>query len=140
MGRTRRGVGALEFALTLPFLLLVVVGIVELSLLMHRAQVVTRSARDACRVASGVMEGVDPTGDLIEDAAEEAARLSLLAAGIDCHVVACQIQATWHEVEDWHMIRTVVGVPYTPMTGLMPGLRDVTRSDFEMLTQQQIFD
>ncbi len=136
---SRHGASAVEFALTLPILLLVVMGIVELSLLMHRSYTVTRVARDSCRVGSGVLEGVEPTGDLIETSAEEHATFALEAADIDCGA-GCDVEATWYEADGWMMLWVDVDVPYDPFTGMLPMLPDTTHGGFVMLTQQQIFE
>ena len=139
MNRSRRhGSAAVEFALTLPVLLLVVIGVIELSLLMHRSYATTRVARDACRIGSGVLEGVDPTGEFIELAAEDHATFALEAAGIDCGA-GCDIDATWYESEGWMLLRVDVDVPYQSFTRLLPMLPDTTHGGFVMLTQQQIF-
>ena len=137
---SRRGNAAVEFALTLVVLLAVLLGIVELSLLMSRTYKVSRAARDACRIGSGVIEGVNPTGDQIEQAAEEHAAFVLDAAGIDCGG-ACSITGDWYENPDgWMVLRVRVDVPYEAFTGLLPMLPPYTRGEFTMLTQQQNFD
>ncbi len=135
----RRAAAAVEFALTLPFLLLVVMGIIELSLLMHRAHQITRVARDACRIGSGVLEGVEPTGDDIEAAAIDHASFALETLGVDCGS-GCDVDATWYEEEGWMLLRVEVDVPYEPFTGLLPFLPETTHCGFVMLTQQQIFE
>jgi len=136
--RTRRAAAAVEFALTLPFMLSVALGIIELSLLQSRMYVISRAARDACRVGSGVLEGTVPTGDLIEAAAVSHARFVLDTAGVDCHT-GCDIRADWFEQDGWRMLRVDVGVPYTPFTGLLPMIPATTTGEFVMLTQQQVF-
>lgn len=135
----RRGVAALEFLLTAGFLLLIVAGIVELSLLMQQSHLVTRAARDAARTGAGVSEGSDPTGDEIEAAAIEHALFALQAAGIDCDS-SCELSAEWfeHPTAHWMLLRVEVGVPYAPLMGLLPGVPTMTRSDFVALTQQQL--
>lgn len=134
---SRRGVGALEFAFTLPILLLVMLGIVEMSLLMHRMHVVTRAARDGCRTGAGVFEGPNPTGDLISAAAVEQSLLSLQAAGVDCNAVTCDVDTLWFERDGWWLLRVDVGVSYAPLTGWLDLVPQMTRSDFVMLTRQQ---
>jgi Flp pilus assembly protein TadG len=49
--QSRRGAELVEFALALPFLLLVFGGIVDFGLLLHRQQVVTNAAREGARLA-----------------------------------------------------------------------------------------
>jgi Flp pilus assembly protein TadG len=49
--QSRRGAELIEFALVLPFLLLIFGGIVDFGLLLHRQQVVTNAAREGARLA-----------------------------------------------------------------------------------------
>lgn len=135
--RNRRGVAAIEFALTLPFMLLVTLGIVELSILQTRMYLISRAARDACRIGSGVIEGVDADGSQITAEATAHARDVLTNGGISCGSAGCDIDATWYEADGWMMLRVEVGVPYSPFTGLMPMIPSVTTGQFVMLTQQQ---
>lgn len=141
MRRMRRGAAVVEFALTLPFLVYVMVSIVELGLLMHRGRVVARAARDGCRIGAPISEGPNPTGDLIIAAAEEHARFLLTASGVDCTIPSqCIARGRWHEVDGWHVLTLDVLVPYTPFTRLVPWLPTETAATFTMLTQQQVFD
>ena len=130
---------ALEFALTMPILLLVLVGIVELSLLMHRVNVVSRVARDASRVGSMVIEGMNPTGDQTEAAAIAHARFALQAAGVDC-TGGCEVQAEWFELEEWHLLRVAIDAPYDPVMGAFPLVPDSVHGAFVSMTQQQMVE
>lgn len=49
--RGERGAELIEFALTLPLLLLVVVGIIDFGFLFQRMEVVTNAAREGARIA-----------------------------------------------------------------------------------------
>ena len=49
--RSERGAELVEFALTLPLLLLVVLGIIEFGLLFQEYEVVTNAAREGARIA-----------------------------------------------------------------------------------------
>lgn len=133
----RRGVAAIEFGLTLPFLLFVVLGVVELGALMHRAHVMSRVALDACRTASSVIEGIEPTGDQIEDAAIVEARFALQAAGVDCQG-QCMVTADWHRVNSkWMMLTVTVDAPYNAVSGYLPMIPRMSHGAFTMVTQQQ---
>jgi len=48
----QRGVAAVEFALVLPILVLLLVGIVEFSMLLYNQQVITNASREGARAAS----------------------------------------------------------------------------------------
>jgi Flp pilus assembly protein TadG len=51
-GRRRRGVAAVEFAFTLPLLLLLLVGIWELGRIIHVQIIMNNAARDGARIAA----------------------------------------------------------------------------------------
>lgn len=136
----RRGVAAIEFALTLPFLLAVVLGVTEFSLLLHRTHIMSRAALDACRTGASVLEGVNPTGDQIEAAATSEARFALTAAGVVCGA-DCVIGADWHRVNrKWMMLTVTIDVPFEGVTGLVPALPSTTHGQFTMITQQQLIE
>jgi Flp pilus assembly protein TadG len=73
----RRGQAAVEFALVLPFLLVMLVGIIEFGRAWNEHQVITDAAREAARKGAIYDESV--TAADIEQVAEDA----LTAAGID---------------------------------------------------------
>jgi Flp pilus assembly protein TadG len=51
-GRSERGAALVEFALTVPLLLVVIAGIVDFGFLFQRYEVVTNAAREGARLAS----------------------------------------------------------------------------------------
>lgn len=136
---TRRGAAALEAALVLPVLLLLFAGILDLSNYISTYHRVNRVARDAARVGSVTIEGDEPTGDDIRQAAEEHAELALDAAGLAC-VTGCTIDTEWEVDADSGYAFVVVGIeyPYPGLTGLIPLLTDIgIATQFAMVTQQQ---
>lgn len=60
LGDGEAGESMVEFALVLPVLLLVLVGVVQLALVHHAQNVVTTAAQEGARLAAA--EGGDPTG------------------------------------------------------------------------------
>ena len=56
--RSERGSQLIEFALVLPLLLLVVLGIMDFGLLFQRYEAVTNAAREGARIA--ILEGYNP--------------------------------------------------------------------------------
>lgn len=75
--RGRRGQAAVEFALVLPFLLIMLVGIIEFGRAWNEHQVITDAAREAAR--KGAIWDETVTEQDIRDVAESA----LARAGID---------------------------------------------------------
>ena len=59
LGRSERGAELIEFALVLPLLLMVVLGIVDFGFLFQRLEVVTNAAREGARMA--VLPGYSTT-------------------------------------------------------------------------------
>lgn len=134
--RARRGVGTIEFALTLPILLYVALGITELGMLTGRVELVGRVAREAARTGAGRIEGADPTGAAIQASAIAQANVALEAAGISCDA-GCTVTAQWVERGGWMNLDVSVEVPYVPVTNLVPGLPTSTHGEFTTITQQQ---
>jgi Flp pilus assembly protein TadG len=53
--KSQKGVAAVEFALVLPLLVLLIFGIIEFSLLMFNKQVITNASREGAR--AGIVAG-----------------------------------------------------------------------------------
>lgn len=72
--KSEKGAELVEFALTFPLLLLVILGIIDFGLLLHRVQVLTNAAREGARIA--VLPGYTAAN------VEERVNQYLLAAGL----------------------------------------------------------
>ena len=119
--RTRRGGAAVEFALTLPVLLLVFAGIVDLSTYVHARHDVQRAAREGARLAAATR---DPDGTGAAEAAGSAHALAVLdAVGTPCGS-GCTAEAERLRADGWGMVRVRVTAPWTAPVGLVPGLAD----------------
>jgi hypothetical protein len=134
--RARRGAAAVEFALCLPVILLVIAAIVDLTAYLELLQLTSRAARDGARIGSTFIEGDSPTGDGIEGAAREQAELLLEEAGRAC-ATGCEVSAAWVRIDDAMFVRVTVAYPYEPIVGLSTFLAERATSEFVMLTQQQ---
>jgi len=134
--RRRRGVAAVEFALTLPVFLLVVTGVIELSHFISNFHHVQRAARDGARVGSVTLEGVDGDGSLIEAAAAQQALDVLEASRRECGAGCTVISDVF--IEDGRQyISVTVSYPYEPLTWMFGQLADQSVAQFTMMTQQQ---
>jgi len=131
----RRGTAATEFALLLPILLSVLIGVVDGGLAMSKQHMLARAARDGARIGSMTIEPIPATGELIELAAEEAALRSLTAAGLTSGVF---VTADWDVDESglaW--VTVVVSAEHRSILGPMSPLHGTHARSFTMLTQEQ---
>ncbi len=135
----RRGTAAAEFALVLPLLIVLGLGIAEFGQFVTHLHHLQRAARDGARVGQLTLEGVDPDGTSIEAAAIAQAMDVLDANGVDCSGGGCTVTADWttlFENDDTHWVVITVQAPYQASTRFIPELA-TPRARFAMLTQQQ---
>ena len=59
--KNQKGASAVEFALILPLLILVIFGIIEFGLLLYNQQVITNASREGAR--AGIVVGLDRSGN-----------------------------------------------------------------------------
>lgn len=142
--RSRRGASAVEFALSLPILITVLMGVIALSSYISQLHAVTRAARDGARVGSVTLEGISATGDDIEYASEVQARAVLDSTGYLCggdpsidtdDNPDCVVTAKWYYDDPFYYV--TVWVSYPLDVGNYPGFPDNVTSQFTMMTQQQ---
>ena len=67
--RNERGAAAIEFAVVLPLLLMLVFGIIEFGLLLYNKAMITNASREAAR--AGIVFDTDGNGDLDRLSKEE---------------------------------------------------------------------
>lgn len=132
--RHRRGAAALELALTLPVLLVLLGAIVDVSRLFSARRLVQRVARDAARAAAQVSDPA-ATGE-VEATARAQAAAEIEALGLACEG-ACAVEATWSPQDGWWRVTVGVEAPYRAAVGLVPGLPATVRAEVTMLTREQ---
>ena len=136
--RSRRGSQAVEFALCLPVLVLVLGGIIEYGLMFNQYLSVLSAARDGSRW--GATPGVD--GSDAEDAATEQARESLQMLNLSCttqqqSLGQCKIESELTDVEGLDAIKVTVEVAYNPITGgLLPVPEKLSAESYFVLINQ----
>jgi Flp pilus assembly protein TadG len=69
--KNQKGASAVEFALILPLLILVIFGIIEFGLLLYNQQVITNASREAAR--AGIVVGLDRSGNEHETVSQNTA-------------------------------------------------------------------
>ena len=110
-GRTReeRGAALVEFALVLPLLMAILMGILDYGYVYYVRLTMTNAAREGARV------GATRDADVAPDAAETAAQTYLASAGITASVTA----TTPTDVAP--AVTVVVTIsPFTPLVGFVP--------------------
>ncbi|HMV65391.1 MAG TPA: pilus assembly protein [Myxococcota bacterium] len=113
---SRRGIAAVEFALTLPVTALILIGTLEFGWYFSRLVMVNSATYDAARLAAFE----DNSTDAVVTA--EAAVTTLLAdMGMDCGALGCAIDADRIDVDGLPMVELSVSVPYAQLTGIIPG-------------------
>lgn len=114
----RRGANAVEFALTAPVLLLLVMGTFDYSWYFLQRQMVLASAQVGSRAGSQTK-----LSELPESAAAEAAEEALTANYFGPIPSGTSVTAS---VVDGRMVRVDIDLPYRPLTGYLPVPADIT--------------
>lgn len=128
--RTERGQAAVEFALVLPFLLILIVGIIEFGRAWNEHQVITDAAREAARKAAIHQPSV--TADTILNVANAA----LARAGIN--PANATITLTDWDADANERLTVAIDLPYTftffgPLVKWTTGQSNITlRTAFSM--------
>ncbi|MEN0060736.1 MAG: TadE/TadG family type IV pilus assembly protein [Myxococcota bacterium] len=132
----RRGANAIEFALTLPFVLLLLVGSTDFAWWSFSRQAVSRAVQDGAREASRTILPADAkTGAPITDKAEMTTREALDLWGLDSSTAT--VTATWTPDLSGRMwLRVHAAVPYQSLFGL-PFVGSQVSRTFVVYTQEQ---
>ena len=86
----QRGVAAVEFAIVLPFLALLLFGIIEFSLLLYNQQVITNASREGARVAVNPIPKIELTSE-IETIVEDYISDKLISFGNNPNALNVQV-------------------------------------------------
>lgn len=130
----RRGSSALEFALTLPVVMIVLTGILEYGWYLFQLANVVHALRDGTRIGVTVpLE--DPTPPI--ERAESHARAVMNGLGVPCDDGdGCNVTAVITPGDDFDVLNLSIEVDYTPIVGLLPAPSQL-RGSFTMMMQEQ---
>ena len=109
----RGGGAALEFALTLPVLLVLLAGVIEWGWYLHQEVSVTWAARDGALAGS-----LTPPASDVEGEAVAQTRRALEAAGFDGD--AAEVNAALEDSDSGALVRVTAAVPYASLLHLLP--------------------
>ncbi len=130
----RQGSTAIEFALTLPILVVILAGVLEYGWYLFQLSNVVHALRDGTRIGVTV-----PRGDSVspEARATDHAREVLNGLGVPCSESGgCLVQAIIAPVDDVEVMELTIEVEYEPMIGLLPHPGQL-RGVFTMMMQEE---
>jgi len=134
-GRGRRGSSAIEFALTLPILIVILAGILEYGWYLFQLSNVVHAVRDGARIGVTVPAGDSPGP---EARATAHARDVLNGLGVPCSESGgCQVVAAIAPAGDVEVLVLTIEVEYEPMIGLLPHPA-LLRGNFTMMMQEAL--
>lgn len=132
MKRARRGGSAIEFALTLPVLLVMFGGVIEYGWFFFHQQAVLSAIRDGTRFGVTISQDEDPDYE-----AEVRAKEVLEGFSLPCEDEAdCQVEATFL-VDDYDFLRLDIAYAYEPLMGGLLPTPEFVRASFTMALEDQ---
>ncbi|MCA9493017.1 MAG: pilus assembly protein [Myxococcales bacterium] len=130
---SRRGANSIEFALTLPFYLFLVLGIMDFGYLYHIQAGLDNAAATGCREGAKV----DPNaGDPVSIASASMATTAALFCNGDCVQSVQDLNTGQWEVPD-RTIQCTITRTYTPLIGLVPQPATLSSTSFQRLEWQR---
>ncbi len=114
---SRRGGGALEAALVLPVLLVVLVGLIEAAWIFHGQQAMTRAVRWGCRDGAVAESPEDPA-----EVAVAAIEAHLGDAGFSCPAGGCEAEVSQQWSVGERYLACTLTAPHAPLSGMIPGM------------------
>ena len=109
----RRGANAVEFAMTLPVLVTIMMGMMDYSWFFQQQHVVSAAAREGAR--AGAVAGPDDDPDAL---ARSAAYAALSRAGVTTSGISITSETSGADPDVF--VTVAVAVPYGGLTGLVP--------------------
>jgi Flp pilus assembly protein TadG len=131
----RRGAAAIEFALTFPFALMLLAGVLDGGMLLADKFAVSRASRDGARVGAMTMEPIPATGSTIAAATIAAAEASMTASGFADG--AYQVEVKWSPQGGTNWLEVEVSTTREGFFGDLTPFGGSVRHTFLVVTQEQ---
>ena len=112
----RRGVAAVELALTLPIVVMLTSAVIDYGLFLRSLATVNNAVREGARAGVRVPAGADPSPETI--ALVNVQRVLVDAGFVDR--AAAHTDAVLLPVGDTTSLVITVSIPFTPVVGLLP--------------------
>lgn len=110
----RRGAAAVEFALTLPVVIVVATAILDYSWFLNRSADVLTAVREGTRHGTTIEQEDDPVTEAISHT-----ETALGTYGLSCSG-GCDIEAQLNDLDGITTLTVQTRVPYEPIVGLVP--------------------
>ena len=132
----QRGAAMIEFALSLPVIILVIAGIVDLSSYLTAIYNIERACRDAARVGAITIDGTPPIGDDMQAAA--VTHVTDVLRHIHLDPARARTATSWQIGPQGYFYLTVsLDYPFTAPFGLFPHVDDGLSASFTTMTLVQ---
>ncbi|MCB9761242.1 MAG: pilus assembly protein [Alphaproteobacteria bacterium] len=109
----RRGAIAVEFALTMPLLLVLIAAIIDFGWYFNQQMMLLHSVREGARTGATTSQDGDPLGD-----AEARVSAALMEAGLDAS--AATVTASFSGTAPQELITVSATLPFQPIVTLVP--------------------
>jgi Flp pilus assembly protein TadG len=135
MIRRRRGAAAIEFALSLSFLVTVIFGFFELTHLQELGVSASAIVQDAANSAADVRTGDQPPTGAEAVAAGEAALDAYLSVSLIPCGLACNREVALTTVGGWTAVEVTLELPYAAITHVSFAPGSLTRKATAIIQQ-----
>ncbi len=115
--RENRGAAAVEFAITLPVVLLLLSAVLDYGWVLHQKSNMVVALKGAARLGAAIYRGSSPGPAMV---ARTQAMDSLAAMGLPCPGDACQVKADLVSIAGQQALQLDATVDWSPLFGLVP--------------------
>jgi hypothetical protein len=129
----RRGAAALEFAMMLPVVLLIISAVLDYSWYLNQATAVVNATREGARMGATVDIPLGADAEAISHTTR-----ALESYGIPCESSGvCTVRAAYGRVASMNALTVSVEAPFQPLFGLVP-TPEVLRGELTMALEDQV--
>ena len=132
-GNKRRAAAAVEFALTLPILMVLLSSILDYGWYFWRRSALTMITADAVRLGVAIPRSSTPGPETM---AEIYAQTMMMDAGVPCPGPDCVMQTTRESHGGYSFLRLQTTLQYEPLVGMVP-TPDTVRAFSTMMLEDQ---
>ena len=134
--QTRRGANAIEFALTLPVFVALILAVFEFGWMFFMRSTVIHAVRDGCRAGAVIPQLDSPSPQSV---ATERMTDFLAGVAIDCRAASdrCGIAITTTGESPYQTMDCALSISYEPLVGMIPHPETLAARSVVMYEVQQ---